>query len=452
MKELLYRLPSSRSFAKLFSIFAVAVVAFAALELLFAQQALAGIACCKRKTDGTTDTTQCYCKGLIPSCPSTYPVNTGKYCGVSGRTGSLGTINSEIECTARIGNTSLTTLDSTSLFSRSAILDCVVTGTEPGGENDGPAVCKLDLSYSRPAGLTQCVSDPDGDPLANPPIPPNYTLSYAAFCDQVGSGNAKNRLTVAGTLNCGDPTLNPDGLPAPCDGNPDCILRLGIADQAGECSELFPALANDPVLGLPVNLTEGQVLKFSTTVELVQGGSSCTNPLPITGPVIGNGPEGLRYCNGNSFNNTPVDCTFGTGKSSKDATVVSATEVAIPFDVNFLPPETHNVSCQNSQDIWDFTIIGNKNLDVTMINVGSLAVEGVSPAPPNQITCDQMGNNLLCEVKACAPDSGQPPTTVGAALKAARDSQQRVDITVTGTLLGSGTPIFGEQNIATSGN
>ena len=49
--------------------------------------------------------------------------------------------------------------------------------------------------------------------------------------------------------------------------------------------------------------------------------------------------------------------------------------------------EVHNVSCQNSQDVWDFTIFGNQHLDVTMINVGSLAVEGVSPDPPNQITC-----------------------------------------------------------------
>ena len=48
MKKLLYRLPSSRSFTRLFSILAVAVVAFAALELLFVQQALAGIWCCKR--------------------------------------------------------------------------------------------------------------------------------------------------------------------------------------------------------------------------------------------------------------------------------------------------------------------------------------------------------------------------------------------------------------------
>ena len=46
MKKLLSRLPSSRSFTRSLSIMAVAVVAFAALELLAAQQALAGIVCC----------------------------------------------------------------------------------------------------------------------------------------------------------------------------------------------------------------------------------------------------------------------------------------------------------------------------------------------------------------------------------------------------------------------
>ncbi len=52
MKKLLYRLPSSRSFVKLFSLLAVAVVAFVALELFFVQQALAGNLCCKIGTSG----------------------------------------------------------------------------------------------------------------------------------------------------------------------------------------------------------------------------------------------------------------------------------------------------------------------------------------------------------------------------------------------------------------
>jgi len=54
MKKILYQLPSSRSFTKLFSILAVAVAAFVALELFFVQQALAGAGslCCKIGTTG----------------------------------------------------------------------------------------------------------------------------------------------------------------------------------------------------------------------------------------------------------------------------------------------------------------------------------------------------------------------------------------------------------------
>jgi hypothetical protein len=450
MKELLYRLPSSRSFTRLFSILAVAVVAFAALELLFVQPALAGIACCK---SGTTEGLKnCFCDSLL-ACPSTFPFNTGKYCGVSGRYGSLGTINSTIQCAAH--SNAFTTLDSTSLFSRSAILDCEVTGSDNMSHN-GRAFCKLALSYSRPAGLTQCGSDPQGNP-------PTYTVSYEAFCGQVGSGNAKNRLTVTGTLDCNHPDvqvlnsslppedLDPNNIPNVCGGNAEpCTLNLGIAGQGGECSELFPALANDPVLNVPVNLAEGQVLKFSTTAELVQGGPNCTNPLPITTPVIGNGPEGLRYCNGNSFNGTPVDCTFGTGKTAQDATVVSATEVAINFDVDF-DPTTLNLTC-NAENDWTFTILGNQHLDVTLIDVGSLRVEGALPPPNEPITCTEVFTNqpndiykdLVCTVKPCP--------AVAAAVEDARDPVTlEVDITVTGSLMNSGPLIRGEQHVTTNG-
>jgi hypothetical protein len=52
MKKLFYRLPSSRSFTRLLSILTLAIVAFAALDLFFVQQALAGNLCCKIGTSG----------------------------------------------------------------------------------------------------------------------------------------------------------------------------------------------------------------------------------------------------------------------------------------------------------------------------------------------------------------------------------------------------------------
>jgi hypothetical protein len=65
MKKEFYRLPSSRSFVKLFSILTVAVVAFVALELFFVQQALAANVCCKSTASG---------------CPSSFVSASNRYC------------------------------------------------------------------------------------------------------------------------------------------------------------------------------------------------------------------------------------------------------------------------------------------------------------------------------------------------------------------------------------
>jgi hypothetical protein len=80
MKKLFYQLSSSRSFTKLFSILPLAVLAFAALELFFVQQALAaGNLCCKIGTTGCPNTTGAtgvvlagnhYCEGST-ACNST---------------------------------------------------------------------------------------------------------------------------------------------------------------------------------------------------------------------------------------------------------------------------------------------------------------------------------------------------------------------------------------------
>jgi hypothetical protein len=80
MKKGFYRLPSSRSFAKLFSILAVAFTAFVAAELFFVQQALAaGNLCCKINAPGCPSGTGAtgivlagdhYCEGST-ACNST---------------------------------------------------------------------------------------------------------------------------------------------------------------------------------------------------------------------------------------------------------------------------------------------------------------------------------------------------------------------------------------------
>ncbi len=445
MKKLFYRFASSRSFTRSLSIVAVAVVAFAALELLTVQQALANVWCC--------NSTKCVCDASL-ACPTNYPTNSFKQCGVVGQVVDKGTINSEITCT---GVSGANNWNSTSV-ARTGILYCDVT-LSLNASHDGKAFCQLDLSYSRPAGLqTLCTQVPDSNPA-------EFTLTHQAFCDQVSGGNSNNRLTVTGTLKCNSQdvsglnsnppqglpglpvptvvTLDDNNLPTVCGGDIACTLNLGIAGEAGKCAQLFPfldGLAQNP----PVHsLAEGQVLGLVRTFD----NSSCTDPPTAVSELQ------TRYCSGASFNKAPVDCTFGSGKTQQDATVVGTADNALVFDVDFTPPQTLNVGCatggNQSQDIWDFKIFGNAQLNVALINIGSLAVEGVTPTNP-PITCSSFGtNNLLCLVKAC-PD-------VAAALRDARDSNLEVDITVTGRLnstgtLDIGTPIIGQQHIDTTGN
>jgi hypothetical protein len=232
--------------------------------------------------------------------------------------------------------------------------------------------------------------------------------------------------------------LNGNNLPTVCGENTACTLNLGIAGQGGACSTLFPFVDNPPPVA---DLAAGQVLLLPQTFA----NPSCADPPTNVGELQ------TRYCSGASFNGTPVDCTFGTGKSQQHATIVGTSDNALPFDVNFLPPDgpnTHNVTCNpQSNDIWDFTIFGNAQLNVTLI--AQLQIEGVAtstllPQPSGPITCDPaVNNNLKCHVKAC-PD-------IGNALDAARNPDATVDITVTGELV-SGTLIIGEQHIAISGN
>jgi hypothetical protein len=413
MKGRIHRVASSRSFTRSLSIVAVAVAAFAALELLAAQHAFAATKCCTKNSLGQF-TTNCYCDSALPcntgfsstglTCPLPYTTSTSTY-------SSGGTINSTISCTGRPGqgqnNVDLNTV------SQTAILDCTVSGSV-GGVTDGEAVCQLDLSYTRPSGLTtsgvpQCVANPDG----------TSTLTDVAFCADAVSGGGGNRLMVAGTLNCNPPGLNPS-LPAVCGGNTACTMNLGVNGvSAGQCPDVFTATTG---------LVAGQVLSVSAIVE----GPTCTGQIVSFGDIL------TKYCNGGSFNGAPAKCIFGTGRTAENSTIIGTTDVAIPFDVDF-DPAVLNVTCNpQNRDAWRFTIVGNEVLDVARINQSSLKVEGFSG-----VTCGTaVGNTLSCEVRAC-PQLG--PFVAGE-----RNSDGTVDLTVTGNLV-SGTAILGEQHVQTSG-
>lgn len=433
MKTRFYRFASGRSFTRLLSIVAVAVVAFAALEVVFVQQALANVWCC--------NSTKCVCDASL-ACPSTFPTNTFKQCGVVGQVVDKGTINSEIVCT---GVSGANNWDSTSV-ARTGILYCDVTGSLNASHN-GKAFCQLDLSYSRPAGLqTLCTPVPNSNPA-------EFTFTHLAFCDQVSGGNPNSRLTVTGTLDCNHPDVqglntsgaaeNPptvdlvNGIPTVCGGNAEpCTLNLGIAGESGNCAQLFPFL-DGSVQNPPVpSLAEGQVLRLVRTYD----NSTCTDPPTAVSQLQ------TRYCSGASFNGAPVDCTFGSGKTQQDATIVGTTDNALVFDVDFNPPQVHNLGCtggSQSNDFWGFKIIGNDQLNVALINETTLKIEGVSPSTP--ITCLAVNNTLTCSVKMC-PDVS--PAVAAASFPV--DNKNFVDITVTGEL-DSGTPIIGEQRIEVNG-
>jgi hypothetical protein len=421
---------NSRSFTRSLSIVAVAVVAFAALELLAAQPAFAGIVCC-------TDSTKSDC--LCDSSTVCNITRNGKFYGTRDglRTcwnlssyGSASQIKSTIECTAVNGigtfeNSEsallgITVLDATS-FTQSALLSCEVKPEFVGDTNphiDTAHFCQLDISYSR-AGLAQC-SNPQSSPS---------TLTYAAFCGQVS--DKKNPLSVNGTLKCPAALNSPSDKPNWCD-NDACILNLGIAEQAGHCDDLFPANSE-------LGLAEGQVLSFSQTVE----GPNCG----MESQVIAVNAAQTRYCTGGTFDNASVDCTPAQNQPLLNAAAI--TESAVQFDVTF-SPNTLNATCNpNNNDLWRFTILGNQHLDVTRIDVSSLEVEGEGAGT---VTCGTaVNNNLSCEVKACPG--------VSAAVKAHKNSNGTADITVTGNICTALNPscvlpttaILGEQNVPISG-
>jgi hypothetical protein len=447
VKKLFYRLPSSRSFAKLFSILAVAVVAFAALELLAAQQALAGIRCCKTKsgTTSTPDTTDCICDGST-SC------NITRISKVTGRStlynrqvtgscwnlsdwGSASTVTSTINC-ENVGGTGEIFLTPTSL-TQSALLKCEINDSLVESHND-KGFCQWDISYSRPAGLTQCVNNPGNDD--------NSTLTYAAFCSQAFGGSTQNKLTVTGTLQCPANLQNPpvDGevageRPGWCE-NGFCILNVGIKGASpGDCPELFLAGSElVPPDSELAGLAEGQVLSFSQTVA----GSNC----PADSEAIALGQPITRYCTGQTFSGAPVDCTVGSGQNQNLFTGTGIVDAAIGFDVTF-DPTTLNVKCSpQNNDTWNFTIVGNQHLNLTEIDTTSLAVEGV----PDQVTncsINTAADTMTCDIQACSSVGDD----VGPILGASSLDGKTANVTVTGTLLNS-TPIFGEhQNHKISG-
>jgi hypothetical protein len=326
----------------------------------------------------------------------------------------FGTWNSTINCTVTGPSTNVIDLNS---LTQSAVVSCFVT---PNGGPPGPAgVCQLNISYTRPAGLTatgvtQCQQNPTAG---------TSTLTDVAFC-------GSNGLVVSGTLNCNPQNLSSP--PAICTNNNPCIANLdGIsAVPNGQCGTVFPATPD---------LAAGQVLQAS-----VIGAASPT----CNGKVVSLGNILTRFCDSGSFNLAdPSRCVFGTGSSKQTAAITGTTVSFLPVNIA-VSPSTVNTSCSPNKDqgAVTFTIFGSTQVDVTLINQSNLQLEGVQVPPggcssPADVNGDGFPD-LTCKVPSCP--------TLGQNLANAELPNKTADITVTGALLNSGTAIAGDTIVKLS--
>jgi hypothetical protein len=471
MKERVYRVASSRSFTRFLSIVAVAVVAFAALELVFVQQALAAQRiCCSKTSTGAINTNDCNCDGSVTACSNVSPVTRktmdtlfqpplGKACQTVGKYGSASVISSNIKC-VNANQNGYTELDSTS-FRQRQLLFCEVTDSF----HDDIGFCQSDITYSKAGSQTSpplmtCVNNvvnnvPDG----------TSTATWKGDCSDVDGGPEATQLTVTGTLKCGttaqqlgalqlppnpvnfscttsggcDCATSPDGcgLPKFCDGNTDCILNLGIAVDQGQlspqvCSTLFPAVDLDSTVPGP-EVPQGQVLFYS---QKVQGQNCPDTPVLAIAPV-----EVQQYCSSGVFGDgsAAVNCL---PDGPEPLTGLGLAESFVPIDVQFTLPQKLNLTCQNN-DTWHFTFSATASVpNLNQIVVSTLAVEGVA----GQVTsCDNVDTSVVpnrrtCHVNACQTDPTK--TDIGTVACANRNADGTVNITVTGEVGDSnGSPV-----------
>src|SRR5262249_50006006 len=269
MKKLFYRLSRSRSFVRL-----ILILAFVALQSPLAQQAVAQTGCDDPNAPAP------YCSGIGFGDPWD------------------GTWNSTIHCTALADGINVVDFKK---LRQIAPVQCTISTVATS------AMCILDITYSRDAGLTtsgvtQCLNNGNN----------TSTLTDVAFC-----GNASKGLIVSGTLNCNPQNVQPPNLPPICGGNTLCTANLdGITGVPnGKCSVVFPA-------DITKGLAEGQVLSASVLTE----GTDCS------GQVKGHSNIVTRFCDSGSFdNNAPSACIVNSGTF---AAITGNTTPVLPVDVD----------------------------------------------------------------------------------------------------------------------
>jgi hypothetical protein len=390
MRKLFYRVASSR-----FSIVAVAVVAFAALELLAVQQASAGVWCCNN--------TNCTCDASL-ACPTNFPTSTGKICYTTGQVILRSALKSTIDCVAAPGfPPGTSTFDGTS-FLRIETLLCTYSSSDPE-LNGSKGIGRMEISYTRAAGLTlPCVNNHDG----------TSTLEHAAFCADVGG---KKPLFVGGTITFSD-DLNPGGSPAFCQGNIPCGLSLGM--DKGHCDGLVPG---DPT---------GKVLSFKQTFA---ESASCGGQVSeLVGPFI-------VHCNGGTFDFAEAKCSDG----NQDQSGFTLAESVVQFDPKFSGPL--NVVCSN-QDNWRWAMSSNQSFEPALVDPASITVGGfgLGTVSCGEVTIKKGVSSRDCEIAACVGC----PNCLGRFVADHRNADLTFDLEVEGKYE-SGTAIFGLQHVTTTG-
>ncbi len=405
MKEQLYRVARSRSFTRLLSIVAVAVVAFAALQLLFVPPALAGAACCTKDLpagcSGTacTDSTKkdCLCDPTL-ACNITRSGKSytfkvlGKTCWNTSVIGDISTISSELKC----DSVSEETFNDLTVLERTGLRSCRVK--EDGETDFGPAaLCHLDLAFRRnpdlevPGPLATCSGS---------------TLNYAVSCEDVS-------------------VCDPEEDPEPgCNAIPLVVLTGADPENPAtlKCDGENGGPNGTLVLGFPLDLTlavcnaateDGVVLSFQQTYAT---GSAC-DAETADSSVTGFSTLITKY-----FNNGTFDDETPPGQAFVNAGTPA--QMSIPIEFNF-HSDINVKPCDGPKDMGKltFTILGGQNLAVTQIDQGSLRFGTPPGLAPKSLKCnkpaDQDGDgrpDLTCHVNSCpgvAQALGNDPTITG---------------------------------------